>query len=118
MINDFRDGREWYLDDLAVGYLHLKARRRQCLCCFHTANDAAHAIAVRRDDLYVVMSVERLECCEGFGDFHFLLPCFLKFFDFVVEPHIKTFLEFSRGLLLLRTTNLFRLQGSTQVSGN
>ncbi len=98
MINDFRDGREWYLDDFAVGYLHLEAWCRQCLCCFHAANDAAHSIAVRRYDLYVVLSIERLECCEGFGDFHFLLPRFLKFFDFVVELYIKTFGVFTRAV--------------------
>lgn len=77
MINDFGDGREWYLDDFAVGYFHLQTRCRQRLCCFHAANDTAHAAAVRRHDLYVVLTVERLERCEGFGDFHFCLPRFL-----------------------------------------
>ena len=77
MVNDFRDGREWYLDDFAVCHFHLQTWCRQCLCRFHAADDTAHATAVRRHDLYVILTIERLERCEGFGDFHFWLPRFL-----------------------------------------
>jgi hypothetical protein len=72
MIDDFRDGRKWYLDNFATGHFHLQARRGQGLCGFHAADNAAHAIAVRGDDLHVIMAIEWLECCEGFGDFHCL----------------------------------------------
>lgn len=97
MVNDFRDGSKWYLDDFAVGDLHLEAWRRQGLCCFHAANDTAHPAAVRRHDLYVVLTIERLECCEGFGYFHFLLPRFLKCFDFAVETRPKPYKGFREG---------------------
>jgi hypothetical protein len=70
MIYDFGDGRKRYLDDLSSGHFHLEARRSQCLGGLHAADDAAHAIAVRGDDLHVVLAVEWLECCEGFGHFH------------------------------------------------
>jgi hypothetical protein len=70
VVYDLGDGRKWYLDDLASGHFYLHARRSQCLCGLHAADDAAHAIAIRGDDLHVVPAVEWLECGEGFGHFH------------------------------------------------
>jgi hypothetical protein len=92
MIYDFRDGREGYLDDLAIGHFQLQARSGQGLRCFHAADDAAHAIAVSGNDLYVVMTVERLQCCEGFGDFHYLFTALSLYFCFDDddEPQTRT----------------------------
>jgi hypothetical protein len=100
MIDDFRDGGKRYLDDLAVGYFHLQARGRQCLCGLHAADDAAHAIAVRGNDLYVVLAVERLECCEGFGDFHFIVTALSSVSsDLHFEPDAQTLWSLKRPLV-------------------
>ncbi len=95
MIDDFRDGGKRYFDDLAVGHFHLEARRRQCLCSLHAADDAAHAIAVRGNDLYVVLTVERLECCEGFGYFHFIVTALSLFRPVAFEPDAQTLVVFA-----------------------
>lgn len=70
MIYDFGDGRERYLDDLAISPLNLDARCRQCLRRFHAANDTANAVTVARDDLDIIFAVERPQGCEGFSNFH------------------------------------------------
>lgn len=79
MINDFDDTEEGDFDDFAVAAFHLDARSGKSLRCFHTADDAAHARAVFRNNLYVIFAVERSERRESFGDFHCLLPRFLIF---------------------------------------
>jgi hypothetical protein len=72
VVNDLADGCERDFDDLAVGAFHLDAWDGERLCHLHAADDAAHALAVGRDDFNVVLAVERPEGCEGFGDFHCL----------------------------------------------
>lgn len=67
---DFSDGGERYLNYLTVGALNLDARSRQGLCGFHAPNNAAHSPAFKRYYLDIVFAVERLECRQGFSDFH------------------------------------------------
>jgi hypothetical protein len=77
MVYDFCDRQEGNLDDLAIGAFNLDAGRRQRLCRFHAADDAADAVAVCRHNLYVVLAIEWAQGCEGFSYFHCLLPRFL-----------------------------------------
>jgi hypothetical protein len=77
VVNDLYDFGKGYLDDFAVGAFHLDAGPGESLRHLHAADDAAHAMAVLRDDLDVILPVKRFKGCEGFGDFHCLLPRFL-----------------------------------------
>lgn len=70
VVYDFDDVGEGDFNYLAVGALYFDAGLCQRLRRLHTADDAAHAIAVFRDNLYVVFTVKRLERCKGFGNFH------------------------------------------------
>ena len=70
MVFDLGDGRERNLHDLPVRDLHLHAGRGEGLSRLHAPHCSSHAPAVRRDDFHVVFAIKRLECCEGFGDFH------------------------------------------------
>ena len=78
VIYDLFDGGEWDFDYLAVGSFDLDAGRCQGLSRFHAADDAAHALAVLCHDFYIVLTIEGAQGSEGFGYFHFFLPCFLK----------------------------------------
>src|ERR1041385_853300 len=60
MIFDFRDRRERDLYNFTVCALHLDARCSQCLSSLHAAHNAAHALSINRDDLYVVLAVKGL----------------------------------------------------------
>lgn len=63
MILDFRDTWEGNFDYFAVGTFNLDAGRGEGLGGFHAANYAANALTVTRNNLNVVFSVERLQCC-------------------------------------------------------
>jgi hypothetical protein len=76
VIYDFTYVWEWNFDDPAIGSLHLEGWRRQSLCCFHATDDSAHACSIQRDDLDVVFAEERLQGCEGFCNFHFVVLSF------------------------------------------
>lgn len=70
MVNNFDDVEERNLDDFAVGTFDFDAGRGERLRRFHTADDAAHAAAVLRNDFNIILAVKRLEGCEGFSYFH------------------------------------------------
>ena len=57
MVLDLGDAGKRNLNDLAAGAFDLHARRGQRLRRFHTANGAAHALAIEGYDLNVVFSI-------------------------------------------------------------
>jgi hypothetical protein len=70
MVYDFDDVGEGYFDDFAVGALHFDAGLGESLRGLHAADYAAHTAAVFGHYLYIVFAVERLQCCQGFCNFH------------------------------------------------
>ena len=74
VIFDFRDCREGYFDNLAVGALDFDTRRSKGLSGFHAANNTSHMLAVNGHNLNVAFAVKGLQGCEGFGYFHVLIP--------------------------------------------
>lgn len=81
MIHYLFDRRERYFDDLAVAALYLDAGCCERLRHLHAADYAAYAIAVRRDNLNVVLAVERAQGCEGFCYFHYLFTALSSSID-------------------------------------
>ena len=67
------DRRKGYFDDLAVRALYLHAGRGECLSGLHAPDNAPHALAVNRDDLDIVFTVQRLKGRKCFCDFHVYL---------------------------------------------
>jgi hypothetical protein len=60
VIFDFSDCWERNLYECAIGAKDLDTGRRQGLRAFHTPNSSSDSPPIRRDDLYVVFTVERL----------------------------------------------------------
>ena len=60
MVYDFDYVGERYLDNFAVGALHLNGRRSEGLCGLHAADYAAHSAAILCDYLNVVFAIKRL----------------------------------------------------------
>ena len=74
VIFDFGDCWEGDLHDLAVGAFDLHAGSGERLCGFHTFDCSPHSPAVRCNNLDIVFTVERLQCCECFGYLHRHIP--------------------------------------------
>ena len=60
VILDFGDRGEGNFYDRAVGAEHFDAGSSQSLSGFHTPNRASDSFAVRRNDLDVVLAIQRL----------------------------------------------------------
>ena len=63
VIFDLGDVRKGYLDEFAIGALNFDAGGGQRLGRFHAPHDTADTPAIDRDDLDIVFTVERLQCC-------------------------------------------------------
>ena len=70
MVFDFRDGWKGDLHKVAVRAFDLYAWRRQGLGRFHAAHRSSYSPAIERNDLDIVLAVERLECRQCFRNFH------------------------------------------------
>jgi hypothetical protein len=92
VVDDLNDRGKRNLDDLAVAAFHFHARRSQRLGHFHTAHHAAHADAVARDNLDIVLAVKRLQCRQCSGDFHNLFSCCPKMpFETLRKPVVALY---------------------------
>jgi len=62
VIFDLGDVRETYFYDFAVSALDFDTGGREGLSGFHATNHTTHALAIGRNNLNIVFSVQRLQC--------------------------------------------------------
>ena len=63
VIFDLGDVGKGYFNEFAIGALNFYAGSSECLGRFHAPHDTSDTPAVNHDDLDIVFTVERLQCC-------------------------------------------------------
>jgi hypothetical protein len=87
VVFDFGYCRKRYFDYLTVGAFHFYAGGGEGLSSFHAANDSAHAYAIYRYDLNIVLAVKGLQGSKCFGNFHVIPPGFIA--EVANEPNLN-----------------------------
>ena len=85
------------LHDLAICNLDFYAGSGEGLGGFHASHCATHAPAVRRNNLHIVLPVQRLQSGECFGDFHKFHPSWDRQNYFQILPFIRQVVYPRRG---------------------